>query len=89
MSETVEEKSFREKMHEIIFEADTKYGTYFDAALLVSIIGSIIAVSLESVDMPAYQHLAEGAQMAVGATCPSCLSSGLRTLDQTPPINSS
>ena len=50
MSETVEEKSFREKMHEIIFEADTKYGTYFDAALLVSIIGSIIAVSLESVD---------------------------------------
>ena len=50
VSETIEEKSFREKMHEVIFEADTKYGTYFDAALLFSIVASIIAVSLESVD---------------------------------------
>lgn len=43
------ERTFREKMHEIIFEADTKYGTYFDAALMLSIVASIIAVSLESV----------------------------------------
>jgi voltage-gated potassium channel len=50
VSETIEEKSFREKMHEVIFEADTKYGTYFDAALLFSIVASIIAVSLESVE---------------------------------------
>ena len=43
-----EEKTLREKFHEIIFEADTKYGTYFDVALMVSIIASIIAVSVES-----------------------------------------
>ena len=50
VSETIEEKSFREKMHEVIFEADTKYGTYFDAALLFSIVASKITVSLDSVE---------------------------------------
>jgi voltage-gated potassium channel len=36
-------------MHEIIFEADTPAGKAFDVALLVCIIISVIAVSLESV----------------------------------------
>jgi hypothetical protein len=27
--------SFREKIHETIFEADTAYGKYFDIALLI------------------------------------------------------
>jgi len=45
-----EEKTLREKFHEIIFEADTKYGTYFDVALMISIVASIVAVSLESVE---------------------------------------
>ena len=37
------------KIHEIIFEADTTTGKYFDIALLLSIVASVIAVSLESV----------------------------------------
>ncbi len=36
-------------MHEIIFEADTPSGKFFDVALLVAIILSVIAVILESV----------------------------------------
>ncbi len=40
---------WRDKIHEIIFEADTKFGKYFDIALLISILSSVIAVSLESV----------------------------------------
>lgn len=39
----------REKLHEIIFEADTFEGKAFDIALLVFIIASVIAVMLESV----------------------------------------
>lgn len=39
----------REKMHEVIFEADTPAGKKFDIALLIAIILSIIVVMLESV----------------------------------------
>lgn len=39
----------REKIHEIIFEADTKQGKNFDIALFVAIILSVIIVMLESV----------------------------------------
>ena len=39
----------REKLHEIIFEADTKHGKYFDIALFIAIILSVIVVMLESV----------------------------------------
>ena len=42
--------SFRQKIHEIIFEADTFYGKLFDVILLVAILLSIIGVMLESVD---------------------------------------
>ena len=41
---------FRRKIHEIIFEADTKSGKLFDIILLVAILLSIIGVMLESVD---------------------------------------
>ncbi len=37
------------KIHEIIFEADTPAGKFFDVALLIFIIGSVIAALLESV----------------------------------------
>jgi|TARA_B110000914_G_C15400110_1_gene416749 voltage-gated potassium channel len=37
------------KIHEIIFEADTPTGKFFDVALLLAIIASVIAVCLESV----------------------------------------
>lgn len=40
----------REKLHEIIFEADTPVGKAFDIALLVLIVFSILLVMLESID---------------------------------------
>lgn len=40
----------KEKIHEIIFEADTPMGRYFDIVLLVAILASLIVVILESVD---------------------------------------
>ena len=42
--------SVRQKIHEIIFEADTTNGKLFDVILLVAILFSIIGVMLESVD---------------------------------------
>ncbi|WP_235297016.1 ion transporter [Portibacter marinus] len=39
----------RYKIHEIIFEADTPAGKFFDVALLIFIIGSVLAALLESV----------------------------------------
>ncbi|MCT4624889.1 MAG: ion transporter [Schleiferiaceae bacterium] len=39
----------RERIHEIIFEADTRAGKAFDIALLVAIILSVVIVMLESV----------------------------------------
>ncbi|PHN02846.1 ion transporter [Flavilitoribacter nigricans] len=40
----------REKIHEIIFEADTPYGKLFDVVLLILIAASVLIVMLESVD---------------------------------------
>ena len=40
---------WRQRLHEIIFEADTPAGKTFDVALLVVIVGSIVAAALESV----------------------------------------
>lgn len=42
--------TFRAKLHEAIFEADTPLGKVFDIALLVLIVLSIIMVMLESID---------------------------------------
>lgn len=41
--------STREKLHEIIFEADTKIGKLFDIVLIASIIVSVLVVMLDSV----------------------------------------
>ncbi len=41
--------SFRQKIHEIIFEADTTNGKLFDVILLAAILLSIVGVMLESV----------------------------------------
>lgn len=41
--------SLKYKIHEIIFEADTPAGKFFDVALLIFIIGSVVAALLESV----------------------------------------
>ena len=42
--------SFKERVHEIIFEADTPMGKLFDVVLLVAIVASVITVMLESID---------------------------------------
>ncbi len=41
---------FRDKLHEIIYEADTQHGKLFDVLLLIAILASIVLVMLESVD---------------------------------------
>lgn len=43
-------KNFKQKIHEIVFEADTKFGKAFDVVLLVIICLSIILVMIASVD---------------------------------------
>lgn len=50
MSEAHQGKNrpFRDRIHEIIFEADTPTGKFFDIALLVLIVLSVITVMLES-----------------------------------------
>jgi len=42
--------SWREKLHEIIFEADTPSGRAFDIFLIIAIVTSVIAVMLDSVE---------------------------------------
>jgi voltage-gated potassium channel len=49
MTETHRLSRLRERLHEIIFEADTPGGKAFDIALLVAIVISVVAVLLESV----------------------------------------
>src|SRR6187551_2154669 len=39
----------RERLHEIIFEADTPAGRRFDNALLACVVASVVVVMLESV----------------------------------------
>jgi len=46
----LEPNSFKEHLHEIIFEADTPAGKWFDIALLVLIVISVLIVMFESVD---------------------------------------
>jgi len=42
-------KNLRDKLHEIIFEADTPSGKFFDVALIVCILISVVTVMLDSV----------------------------------------
>ena len=50
---------WRARWYEIIFEADTKEGKLFDVVLLIAIIGSLLAIVLESVESlyDAYGHI--------------------------------
>ena len=50
MSKSNQSKSWREKIHEIIYEADTAAGKLFDVLLLIVILISILLVMLESVE---------------------------------------
>jgi len=49
LSETKPKSAWRHKLHEIIYEADTPAGKFFDIAILVVIVISIALVMLESV----------------------------------------
>jgi voltage-gated potassium channel len=49
MSDNPQKKTWRTKLHEVIYEADTPHGKVFNLALLFTIIASIIFVMLESV----------------------------------------
>jgi len=50
MSKSNQTTSWREKVHEIIYEADTPAGKLFDVILLIVILISILLVMLESVE---------------------------------------
>ncbi len=47
---------WRHRLHEILFEADTKTGRWFDLALMCLIIATVIAVTLESVSSIAVEY---------------------------------
>lgn len=48
--------TLRERLHEVIFEADTRVGRAFDLALFVAILASVLAICLESVPSIAARH---------------------------------
>lgn len=50
MDKSQSASSFKERLHEIIFEADTKAGKLFDIVLLWSILISVVVVMMESVE---------------------------------------
>ncbi len=50
MNNKNEKTSWNNKLHEIIYEADTRAGKFFDVVLLIAILASILLVMLESVE---------------------------------------
>ena len=48
--------SWKTKLHEVIFEADTRAGKLFDIVLLILILGSVAIVMLESVNSIRREH---------------------------------
>jgi len=49
LNKTNKKSSWKDRLHEIIYEADTKQGKLFDIILLFAIIASVLLVMLESV----------------------------------------
>jgi voltage-gated potassium channel len=50
LNSTIKKTTWKQRLHEIIYEADTKEGNLFDVVLLIAIIASIVLVMLESVE---------------------------------------
>jgi voltage-gated potassium channel len=50
LNDSIKKTSWKKKLHEIIYEADTKEGKIFDVILLIAILASILLVMLESVE---------------------------------------
>ncbi len=61
-------RKWRERWHEVIFEAETPAGKRFDVALLFAIVLSVVAVLLESVPSLAKGHVALFAYLEWGFT---------------------
>jgi voltage-gated potassium channel len=57
--EPLTERSLRDRLHQVIFEADTRAGRTFDSILLVLIVASVAVVALES---------SRAARLRMGAT---------------------
>ena len=49
--------TLKDRLYELIFEADTKKGKVFDVALLLIILASVVLVMLESVPVLRKNHL--------------------------------
>lgn len=50
MKKSTNKSTWKQRLHEIIYEADTSEGKFFDVVLLIAIIASIVLVMLESVE---------------------------------------
>ncbi|QDU07695.1 ion transporter [Gimesia aquarii] len=49
-AQETKKQAWRERLYEIIFEADTPAGKYFDVVLLIAILTSVFVIMLESVE---------------------------------------
>lgn len=67
MEDLVATKNWKSKLHEIIYEADTKKGKWFDIILILTILLSIILVMLESVESidTKYHNLLNSAEWVI------------------------
>lgn len=49
-------KKWQKRLHEIIYEADTPAGKYFDIGLIISIVASVIVIMIDSVESIRLSH---------------------------------
>lgn len=56
VSDKPDERSWRERWYEVIFEADTPAGKLFDVLLLIAIVFSVLVVMCESVESIRVEH---------------------------------
>ena len=61
---------WRQRLHEVIFESDTRAGRAFDLALLVAIVASVLAVVLESVPDVSEHDAPDGSTTEIAAMQP-------------------
>ena len=55
-SENHKKPSWKHRLHEVIYEADTPAGKLFDVILLIAILVSVLFVMLESIDTVATEY---------------------------------
>ncbi len=79
-------QSWRERLHEVIFEAETPAGKAFDVALLVCIVASVVTVLLESVASIRAQHGAILRTLEWGFTILFTVEYGLRLVSVRRPL---